>query len=40
MIELLVRDPSKVNEIAAKLQREDPALLKELLQWIQNHKNT
>ncbi len=38
VIEELMRDPSKVNEIAAKLQREDPALLAEMVQWIQHQQ--
>ena len=38
VIEELMRDPSKVSEIATKLQTEDPALLMELMQWIQRQK--
>ena len=36
VLEQLMRDPSKASEIAGKLEREDPALLRELLEWIQN----
>ena len=32
VIEQVMRDPSKAQDIAAKLQREDPALLMELLE--------
>ena len=35
VIEELMRDPSKTREIAEKLQREDPALLMELVEWIE-----
>ena len=38
VIEQLMRDPSNAQEVAAKLQREDPALLKELMQWIENQR--
>ncbi|MBE9571895.1 MAG: tetratricopeptide repeat protein, partial [Proteobacteria bacterium] len=38
VIEELVRDPSKVQDIAAKLQREDPALLMELMEFIQSQE--
>ncbi|MCX6841699.1 MAG: tetratricopeptide repeat protein, partial [candidate division WOR-3 bacterium] len=38
VIDRLLRDPSKASEIAAKLQREDPALLQELIQWIQSQQ--
>ena len=33
-----MRDPSKAGEIAAKLQREAPALLAELVQWLQSQQ--
>lgn len=35
VIEELLRDPLKGSGIAARLQDEDPELLRELLQWIQ-----
>ena len=38
VIEQLMRDPSNAQEIFGKLQREDPALFKELMQWIQNQQ--
>jgi len=38
VIEQLMRDPSKFQDIAAKLQREDPALFMELLELIQNQQ--
>jgi hypothetical protein len=38
VIEQLMRDPSKGQEIVAKLQREDPALFTELMQFIQNQQ--
>ena len=38
VMEQLMRDPSKAQEIAAKLQHEDPALLEELIQWIQSQQ--
>jgi len=38
VIEQLMRDPSKAQKIYEKLQREDPALLKELLEFIQNQQ--
>jgi len=33
-----MRDPSKVQEVAEKLQREDPALFMELLELIQSQE--
>ena len=38
VIEQLMRDPSKAPDIFKKLQREDPALFKELIQWIQSQQ--
>jgi len=38
VVEKLARDPSRIKEVAAKLQREDPALLLELIQWIQSQQ--
>jgi len=38
VIEQLMRDQSKAQEIVEKLQREDPELLKELLEWIQSQQ--
>jgi len=38
VIEQLMHDSSKIQDIAAKLQREDPALFIELLEWIQSQK--
>ena len=35
----LMRDPLKAQEIAAKLQREDPALMEEFIHWIQNQQH-
>jgi len=37
-IEQLMRDPSKVQQLAAKLKREDPALFLELVQWSQSQQ--
>ncbi|MFO7907234.1 MAG: hypothetical protein ACQESR_13360 [Planctomycetota bacterium] len=34
VIKELIRDPSQLQQIAARLQREDPALLQELVQWL------
>jgi len=38
VIEQLMRDPSKFQDIAEKLQREDPALLMELVELIQSQQ--
>jgi tetratricopeptide (TPR) repeat protein len=38
VIEQMNRDPSKAQDIAAKLQREDPALFMELLELIQSQQ--
>ncbi len=38
IIEQLMRDPSQLQEIAEELQREDPELFIELVQWIQNQE--
>ena len=38
VIEQLIRDPSKAQDIFKKLQREDPALLAELIQWIRDQQ--
>ena len=38
VIEQLMRDPSKLQAIAAQLQRDDPALFRELVEWIQNQQ--
>jgi hypothetical protein len=37
-LEEILRDQSKLQEIAARLQREDPALLTELVQWMQSQQ--
>jgi hypothetical protein len=33
-----MRDQSKINDIAARLQREDPALFQELVAFIQSQQ--
>jgi hypothetical protein len=38
VIEQLMRDPSQAEQIAARLQQENPALLRELMQWIQSRQ--
>jgi tetratricopeptide (TPR) repeat protein len=38
VIEEIMRDQSKLQEIAARLQREDPALFQELVQFIQSQQ--
>jgi len=38
VIEQLMRDQSKAPEIGEKLQREDPELFMELMQWIQSQQ--
>jgi len=38
VIEQLTRDPSSTQEIFTRLQREDPELLMELVQWIQSQR--
>ncbi len=38
VIEQLMRDPSKAQEIFEKLKEEDPALLMELLEWIKRQQ--
>ena len=38
VIEQLMHDPSKVREIAEKLEYEDPELFMELMQWIQSQQ--
>ena len=38
VIERLMQDPSKAQEIFKKLQGEDPALFEELIQWIQSQQ--
>jgi tetratricopeptide (TPR) repeat protein len=38
LMEQLMRDPLKFQDIAAKLQHEDPALFMELLEWIHNQQ--
>jgi|GEM_PF-4395869 len=38
VIEQLMRDPSKANEILEKLRAEDPALLAELIPWIERQR--
>ena len=35
-IEQVLRDPSRYHEIAEQLQREDPNLLREFVQWVRN----
>jgi hypothetical protein len=37
-LEEIMRDQSKLQEIAARLQREDPELLAELVAFIQSHQ--
>ena len=39
VLEEIMRDPSKINHIAARLYREDPALLRELVQFIQSQQD-
>lgn len=36
VLEEIQRDPSKIPEIAGRLKREDPALFKELVQFVQS----
>ena len=38
VIEKMVRDQSKLQEIADRLQREDPALFQELVQFIESQQ--
>jgi len=38
VIERLMRDPSKLPELGEQLQREDPELLLELVQWVQSQQ--
>jgi hypothetical protein len=38
VLERLRRDPSKIEEIATQLQREDPALFTELIEFIQSRQ--
>ena len=38
-IEQLMHDPSKGQEIVTHLEREDSALLKQLIQWIDSQKS-
>jgi hypothetical protein len=38
MIEQLMRAPSKLQEIAEQLHREDPELFRELAQWVQRQQ--
>ena len=38
VIEELMRDPAKGSEVAARLQREEPALLQELMDWLQRQQ--
>jgi tetratricopeptide (TPR) repeat protein len=38
VLEEIMRDPSKINDIAARLQREDPALFQELVAFIQSQQ--
>ena len=38
VIEQLMREPSRLQEVAARLQEQDPALFTELVQWLQSQR--